>query len=172
MKEICKKHFEDLHQKITKITTNDRGSQTLIEWIEGCFIVSEKAWAQLKEELERHKFENKQEEIWFFKSMKPQFTGLIKYFTLLYRAELFVPNEAAAFILFWQQELKRIQCFFDKNASFYAYFKSGETHHDDADQSAHARDGRRGAGERGKSAQADDRKHDAPRPGVARPGDT
>jgi hypothetical protein len=127
MKELCIDFFEELNRQIANCVTcyqTDEGR------IECCFIASEMAWTKLRGELQFYRFGTNQEEIWFFKTMKPQFTGLIEFFTLLYRAALFAPAEEMAITRYWERELKGVQDFFTNHASFYDYYKSTGTHLD------------------------------------------
>lgn len=51
---------------------------------ECAYQVSARFWRQLREQLNVHCFSGNQEEIHFFKCVKPKFTSLLLYFELVY----------------------------------------------------------------------------------------
>lgn len=102
------------------------------EQIECCFQSCERNWNSLQLLLDTYKFSNEQEEIWFFKVIKPRFTALLEYYTLVYKATLFLPDSDSGEIHnFWQKELRFTARFFAENESFYQYYKAGQTEMDE-----------------------------------------
>jgi hypothetical protein len=79
---------------------------------------------------EGYRFEDQQEKIWFYKAIEPQFAAQIKYFVLLYVAEMFVPEDASKRTDYWKGELKKGRDFFEKHENFYLYCKKGMTYKD------------------------------------------
>jgi hypothetical protein len=99
--------------------------------IELCFTRSMQYWNKLKEFVKMHDFENEIEEIQFFKHVKPRFTGLIEYYIQIYRAHLFMPSKGhEERQAFWQNELLKIDKFYDTYNVFYEYYKSGASDQD------------------------------------------
>jgi hypothetical protein len=100
------------------------------KWIEECFHLSFATFSRLQEMVKNHDFTDLQEEIWFFKIMKPQFAGQMEYFVLVYMSAVFAPEDAGLKMEYWQQELRRSQAFFSKHEEFYQYYKLGRTEFD------------------------------------------
>jgi hypothetical protein len=78
--------------------------------------------------LKCYQFLNDEEEIWFFKIIKPKFTALIEYYTLVYHAELFMPSlKEDDTHTFWKKEKEKIKKFYRQHTEFCEYYKSGDT---------------------------------------------
>ena len=100
--------------------------------IEICFQISARYWAELRKEIVHRGFANKEEEIEFFKRIKPQFMSEIEYYGLCYHGQLYQAASAGHddLLKFWHRELEREEKFKTENALFYLYYKKGATHHD------------------------------------------
>ena len=102
------------------------------EQIECCFQACEKAWNEQQKFLQHYHFSNDKAEIWFLKTVNPALTGMLEYYALVYKANLFVPEEDPGEIInFWQKELRYTRKFFREHETFYNYFKSGSTEMDE-----------------------------------------
>lgn len=90
--------------------------------IESCYEISDRYWTTAKQKLIKFEFHSKQEEIFFFKKIKPAFTSEIEYFKLLYNLEVVITSDKQIdkFLLL---ERKRLQRFINHNSDFYAYYK-------------------------------------------------
>lgn len=69
------------------------------------------------------------EEIEFFKEIKPNIVGKIKYFTSIYEIEInksYVDNE----VEYYREIIYKMQDSFKKNTAVYQYYRSGATHLD------------------------------------------
>src|SRR5688500_699220 len=55
------------------------------KWIEWGFGIATKTWFSIQEEVDSYQFADQQEEISFYKTLKPKFIGQMHFFTLLYR---------------------------------------------------------------------------------------
>ena len=101
------------------------------EQIECAFRTCEMTWKKLQSLLHDHRFGSEMEEAWFFKNVKPRFTGLLEYYALVYKAALFIPDDDGQDIYkFWQNELHLAKKFFSEHESFYQYYKTGMTEMD------------------------------------------
>jgi RteC protein len=129
MKDQCHQLYEKM---LAEIGFRRHHSPIAAQWIEDCFQISLKACHELDEMTGKYIFTDLQEEIWFFKVMKPQFTAQMEYFTLLYMAEVFAPDDDLQRVTYWNHELKRSRDFFSKHQSFYQYYKLGRTEYDPA----------------------------------------
>lgn len=110
--------------------------------LEGCDISIEEALHMveflqvrihaLKNKLLEFGFENEQEEICFFKEMKPQVLSKLLYFNKIYTIELKRPNGSNLIQKnYYEHELNSLTFFFNKNLDFYQYDRSNAIHLDD-----------------------------------------
>lgn len=73
-------------------------------------------------------FSDQDEEILFFKEVKPKFCGRLMYYYKVYNLEAGRPVFGTEIQKSWyQNELGRIKSFFDDNKFWYQYLRSGET---------------------------------------------
>lgn len=86
---------------------------------------------QLREWVKTHHFENKQQEIEFFKSIKPTFSSKLIYFNEMFRMETEKPEGSSkALSKYYNNEEKRINEFYKANLDFYKYYRSQNTSRD------------------------------------------
>lgn len=97
------------------------------KWIEWGFGIITRTWLVIQQEIENYQFADQQEEINFYKTVKPKFIALMDFFTLLYRAVLFQPDRKAEKKKYWQRELKTCEAFLKKHQSFCRYCEQGNT---------------------------------------------
>ncbi|AEV98763.1 hypothetical protein A4D02_09460 [Niastella koreensis] len=76
-----------------------------IKYIEWGFGATLQAWLSIEKITEGYPFRDQQEEVCFYKSQKPRFTGLIDYFNLLYKSILFQPEDCTKWEDYWKREL-------------------------------------------------------------------
>ena len=81
-------------------------------------------WQQVKELALRSGFANADEEIDFFSRVKPRFTGLLEFYTLLYQYRLFCPDGQSG-NSFLQHEMGKIERFEDLHCTFFDFFRHG-----------------------------------------------
>lgn len=104
------------------------------EQIECCFQTCERNWNVLLKLLNHRQFRSINDEIWFFKTVKPAFTGTLEYYALVYKAALFRPeagSDAHEVLNFWRKELRHAEKFLEENEQFYHYYKTGNTEMDE-----------------------------------------
>lgn len=96
--------------------------------IERCYQVCVHHWRQLQHALAVYRFESEEEEIDFFKNIKPLFVSEIEYQHLMYHAQLFKPlYEHDELYRFWLRESLRLEKFTEAHTEFYNYYKNKET---------------------------------------------
>jgi len=101
--------------------------------VEKCFSIALHYWNKIKHRLAIFTFKQEEEEIIFFKNIRPLFIAAIEYYTLQYQALLFKPsNDPDELALYWLQQLKRVTLFYDRHKEFYHYYLSGQTNNDKA----------------------------------------
>jgi hypothetical protein len=99
----CRLIYKTMQQEI-----QDCKSQLADEekWIERGFAITMKAWLSIEKITNDYRFMNQQEEVCFYKTEKPRFTGSIDYFILLYKSVLFQPDDYTNREEYWKSELK------------------------------------------------------------------
>lgn len=86
------------------------------------------ALKELKEHILKHPFKDADEEIRFFKHIKPRFYCLRIYYLEWYNIRTSLPaGDAAILKVFYKDELKVVQRFFRQMAFHYQYYKLGAT---------------------------------------------
>lgn len=98
--------------------------------IECCFHVCESASLLVDKQLLSAGFKDEEDEIVFFKHIRPKFTSLVEFYSIVYRAELFLPETHADRIEFWKNELQRAELFLDAHRDLHEYIKDEETFRD------------------------------------------
>jgi len=81
----------------------------------------------LHQQVSDYQFPTLEQEVEFFKTIKPQFAALWNYYTRLDLIELKKPATMKPLRRFLQQELLLLQVFFDHHLEFYQYYRSGGT---------------------------------------------
>ena len=100
-----------------------------LQEIEECFNICNHAVMTLHDLVKEKGFADHQEEIQFFKELKPKFTSLLRYYILLYNHHLFKPaecNECAQYLERSLHVLKRS----DDNPGGFFTNESGSDHFD------------------------------------------
>lgn len=96
-----------------------------------CINLLEVTFGRLKEFTKSYRFKDEQEEIGFFREIKPKLFCHLIFYRKVYNIEMYMPkggNEVR--VSYLKKELQRITDFFNKNKDFYHYYKSGSTHMD------------------------------------------
>ena len=97
------------------------------KWIEWGFGITTKNWLDIQLEVDSYLFEDQQEEIDFYKVLKPKFVGLMDYFTQLYKSVLFQPIDTHGKKDYWKGELASCKNFLSRHRSFCKYYEEGNT---------------------------------------------
>jgi hypothetical protein len=111
----CVQLYKQTEQQIYKGASEltDEG-----KWIEWGFGLAMKTWLEVERMTNSYPFLHRDEEINFYKTLKPGFTGLIEYFTLLYKSIVFQPEDPLQKDAYWKRELKTC-------LEFISLFRSG-----------------------------------------------
>lgn len=91
----------------------------------------EKKLKEIHKWLKKHQFENAQEEIYFFKELKPKLVSKLIYFKTLYKLETSLPPAKRDKRKHYERELRKIKQFAANNKEFYEYFRSRSFHKDE-----------------------------------------
>lgn len=98
----CRLIYKTVEQKIQSAESQ---SAEELKWIEWGFGITMQAWLNIEKLTVGYQFMNQQEEVCFYKSQKPRFTGLIDYLSLLYKSVLFQPEDYMKRYAYWRSEL-------------------------------------------------------------------
>jgi hypothetical protein len=97
------------------------------KWIEWGFGIATKTWFRIQEDVESYLFADLEEEIRFYKTLKPKFISLMDYFTLLYKSVLFQPEDSPGKKEYWKNELDICKNFLSGHSGFCRYYEQGNT---------------------------------------------
>lgn len=98
------------------------------EIVAACFWAAKNRWLDLKREIKQIPFNSEEEEIDFFRNIKPKFTEQIQYYTIVSEALLFVPAKKEDQVLYWEKEKERYNWFRKKHQDFISYYED-DMHH-------------------------------------------
>ncbi|WP_338839201.1 RteC domain-containing protein [Flavobacterium ginsenosidimutans] len=85
----------------------------------------------VKEFVLKRSFENAEEEIYFFKKLKPSILSKLIYYNSVYKIEMKKPYGGDRIIkTYLNQELTKLKRFFDNNLEFYKYYRTNSTYLD------------------------------------------
>ena len=122
-----KKYQELYEEMLNEIGVKVARQSYFPEWVEYYFSVCVQASTSLLKMRQHYPFTDEQEEIGFFKTLESQFGGLVEYFTLIYSAELFIPEDPTKRMEYWNRELGKAWNFLMKYEKFYLSYKRGLT---------------------------------------------
>ena len=93
--------------------------------------ISIKAKDNLKLLIQKNDFKSQEEEIQFFKEIKPQFLSKFIYYNAIYKIETKKPYGGNRVVKkYYNNELLKIKRHFDNNLDFYRYYRTGSNYLD------------------------------------------
>ncbi|MCB6097357.1 RteC domain-containing protein [Flavobacterium psychrophilum] len=128
-----------MNQKIINLQTDlneqlnfiDLEIDNEIKRCEKAIEITLKAKENLKNVVIKSQFKSQDEEIYFFKEIKPQFTSKIIYYNSILKIEMKKPNGGNRILKkYYNNELIKLKSFFDNELEFYKYFRSGNNYLD------------------------------------------
>ena len=123
MEQYCASLHRTLQSDIAACKT---GNLPCARKVECCFRLAVTQWMELSKKLGHHYFASEENEIRFFKTLKPMITAEIEYYSLVYHSLLFQPDERDALIRFWRREYERLERFKTANQVFIRCYKEDE----------------------------------------------
>jgi ribosome-associated translation inhibitor RaiA len=128
MRTITERFYSALENQLNEISTN---GEPLAEQYKASIILCKKAMAKLKSYISSYSFESVDDEIHFFKEVKPMFYSKYIYFISVYNFLMKRPTGAEDHLKeYINSELADLKRYFDHNAAFYQYYRSGSTQMD------------------------------------------
>lgn len=128
MQTFSNKLLTELDNQLSFIEQENEG---ILKRSELCFVISKNAIEQLKIFILKYKFKSTDEEINFFKEIKPQFASKLIYHLTLYNIETKRPNGGNKIMKkYLGKELDKLKNYFDYNLDFYKYYRAGANYLD------------------------------------------
>lgn len=128
MREFIDEIKTALDQRLQEI---DVASPNLVSKAEQSFFAVQEQLAALKAFILNYQFSGDQEEIRFFKEIKPELLSEQIFYAELYQVEANRPfSSDAAVKQYLERELDRLHIFFDRNQQLFLYLATGKTHQD------------------------------------------
>jgi len=123
-----KRVIDDLDNKINELTVDQDNSLASYEKVIELVLNNITA---LKKHVLKNGFKNEQEEIYFFKHIKPRFIAKLIYYNSIYKIETKKPFGGEKTIRkYLNLELSKIKRYFDNNLEFYKYYRTNSTYLD------------------------------------------
>ena len=109
-----------------QLETLESGNGDILFKAEKGIALVEKCIRKLQKEIEGKTFETQSDEIYFFKHVKPQIFSKLIYYVRLFSIESKRPRgKDMAQVKYLQQQIDKLQTFFNDNLEFYNYYRRG-----------------------------------------------
>lgn len=112
--------YEEFKNEITSINTSGIG---VTERSKNGLVYVGKILGQLQNTVQNNQFESVEEEIQFFKYLKPKFYQWKIYYLEIYSMESCRPVCGKPLIKFYNEQVKFYQSFFDRHGYYYQYYR-------------------------------------------------
>lgn len=128
MIEYCKKLIENLNEEIDDLVEEFDNSMPMIEQAIGLIL---NRLSEIKDIVVSKKFDSVEEEIYFFKKVKPGILSKLIYYNSIYKIESKKPyGGSKAISKYLNNEISKIKKYFDNNLEFYRYYRTDSTYLD------------------------------------------
>lgn len=125
MLALANKLLSGLEEQLSSL---EQEYDVILKRSELSFLTCKKMIESLKAIILKHKFKNEEEEIKFFKEVKPLFTSRQVYHLMVYNIETRKPNGGKEILKkYYAKELEKLKHYFDYNIDFYKYHRAGAT---------------------------------------------
>jgi len=114
------------------ISRCDTTASTETQRSECSYEVAVNYWQKVRDNWRMKLVYTDEEEITFFRDVKPQFTSHVEYYLILNQGLLFIPDHPSEAYKYWQEEEKRYQRFYKRNETFIRYLEN-KYHDNDRD---------------------------------------
>ncbi len=128
MEEFTNLYLDEIERQIQKIESEERNvinkSTKILSFLETKL-------EKLKEFIIKYDFKTEEEEILFFKEIKPKIVSKLIYYMSVHKIEISRPKGSPLTIeIYLLTELDILKHFFDSNIEMYHYYRTGGTHLD------------------------------------------
>lgn len=128
MMQYTQRALSSLNQALAEVAMQTENGLQMAE--RSCQII-QSTIRELKKFIHDYTFKDQQEEILFFKEIKPQFIRELIYFTELYYIEANKPiGDRNVLEAYYRQVIQRNRMYFERNQALYVYYLSGKTIYD------------------------------------------
>ena len=127
MNEYCLNFFSEFEKEYQNIKTTNSDSIVIAHKVTELIETRSK---ELFKWLKKHKFSSPEEEIYFFKDLKPIFISKLIYYKTVLSIETNLPTSKKNKIKFYEEALNLIQENTNKNRKFYEYYRARASHKD------------------------------------------
>jgi len=122
------KYQEFISEFETKLEALESCHEDILYKAETGITHTEKCIKSLRAEAVQYGFQSLQEEIHFFKHIKPQIMSKLIYYVKLFTIESKRPRSSSKFqIKYLNNQINKLQVFFNDNLEFYHYYRRGAT---------------------------------------------
>jgi hypothetical protein len=128
-----KEFFTNLKHEIeSKIHTIESTENTSLERIKLIITCLDGSLRRLKKFIIHYEFTSREEEVLFFKELKPQIYGKLLYYVRLFKMEEKRPSSnKVSENIFLSEQIKQLNLTFTNSLDFYKYYRSGDTSMDE-----------------------------------------
>lgn len=127
MNEYCLNFFSEFEKEYQTIKITNLDSIVIANKVTNLIETRSK---ELFKWLKKHKFSSPEEEIYFFKDLKPIFISKLIYYKTVLSIETNLPTSKKNKIKFYEDALNSIQENTNKNRKFYEYYRARASHKD------------------------------------------
>lgn len=129
MEKFTTRLMSEMTKELQKIAVE---SDNFLQQAQRSFFCADEVLKKIKNFILEYTFQNAEDEIKFFKNIKPSFLKKLLYSKELFDIQANKPvGTLKAQKNYYLQVLQRIELFFEKNRYFYNYYKTGESYFDD-----------------------------------------
>ena len=120
--------LSDLNEQLNFI---DLEIDDTIKRCEKAIEITIKSVQKLKLLFTKENFKNQEQEIEFFKNIKPKFTSKFIFYNMIYKIETKKPYGGERVVKkYLNNELQKLKIYFDNNLDFYKYYRTGSSYLD------------------------------------------
>lgn len=120
-----------LHQLNEQLNFIDLEIDDQIKKCEQAITIILKSIKELKKTTIKSNFKSQNEEIQFFKDIKPKFTSKLIYYNTIFKIETKKPHGGERILKkYLNNELDKLKRYFDNNLDFYKYYRTGSNYLD------------------------------------------
>lgn len=128
MKDKIERIIQGLEKELIQLELDDI---SLLEYAEEGIRQTKQALESLRKVVFSNSFVNKQEEITFFKHLKPKIFSRLIYYVKLFNIESKRPRSSSkSQIKYLNLQIDKLQVYFNDNLEFYNYYRRGALHLD------------------------------------------